>query len=69
MDVGAKAEISDIIVRLAAGGTAVLLISSELPEVLSLCDRVLVMRGGRISGQLTRAEMSAEAIMSLAAAG
>jgi ABC-type sugar transport system ATPase subunit len=69
VDVGAKAEISDIIVRLAAGGTAVLLISSELPEVLSLCDRVLVMRGGRISGQLTRAEMSAEAIMSLAAAG
>jgi ABC-type sugar transport system ATPase subunit len=69
VDVGAKAEISDIIVRLAAGGTAVLLISSELPEVLSLCDRILVMRGGQISGQLTRAEMSAEAIMSLATAG
>jgi ABC-type sugar transport system ATPase subunit len=68
VDVGAKAEISEIIVRLAESGTAILLISSELPEVLALADRTLVMRGGRISGELPRSAMSPEAIMNLAAA-
>ena len=69
VDVGAKAEISEIIVRLANAGTAILLISSELPEVLALADRTLVMRGGRISGELSRGAMSPEAIMNLAATG
>ena len=66
MDVGAKAEISEIVVRLASQGTAVLLISSELPEVLALSDRVLVMRSGRISGELDRRSLSQELIMSYA---
>jgi ABC-type sugar transport system ATPase subunit len=66
VDVGAKAEISEIVVRLASEGTAVLLISSELPEVLALSDRVLVMRSGRISAELDRRLLSQELIMSYA---
>ncbi len=69
IDVGAKAEITNLIVKLAERGVAVLLISSELPEVLSLGDRVLVMRSGRLVGELTRDAMSAEAVMSLATVG
>jgi len=69
VDVAAKAEISDIIVRLAGSGTAILLITSELPEVLALADRALVMRAGRISGELRRDMMAPEAIMNLASAG
>ena len=67
VDVGAKAEISEIIVGLASRGTAILLISSELPEVLALSDRVLVMRSGRITGELHRGSMSQELIMNYAA--
>ena len=66
VDVGAKAEISEIVVRLASDGTAVLLISSELPEVLALSDRVLVMRSGRISAELDRRSLSQELVMSYA---
>jgi ABC-type sugar transport system ATPase subunit len=69
VDVGAKAEISEIVVRLASQGTAILLISSELPEVLALSDRVLVMRSGRIAGELHRGSMSQESIMNYAATG
>lgn len=66
IDIGAKAEISEIIVRLAEEGTAILLVSSEMPEVISLSDRVLVMRSGRIAGELTREELAPEAVMALA---
>jgi ABC-type sugar transport system ATPase subunit len=69
VDVGAKAEISEIIVRLASQGTAILLISSELPEVLALSDRVLVMRSGRISGEVNRRSLSQELIMRYATTG
>lgn len=69
VDIGAKAEISQIILRLAEQGTAILLISSEMPEVLSLSDRVLVMRSGRIAGELSREELSAEAVIALATSG
>jgi ABC-type sugar transport system ATPase subunit len=69
VDVGAKAEISEIIVRLAAEGRAILLVSSELPEVLALSDRVLVMRMGRIAGELDRASLNAERVMTLATTG
>jgi ABC-type sugar transport system ATPase subunit len=69
IDIGAKAEISEIILRLAAQGTAILLISSELPEVLALSDRVIVMRSGRAVGELDRAELSPESIMNLATTG
>lgn len=66
VDVGAKAEIYAIIDRLAAAGKAVLVISSELPEVIGLADRVAVMQQGRISGVLDRAEATEERILSLA---
>lgn len=66
VDVGAKADIYAIIDRLAAEGTAILVISSELPEVLGLADRVVVMQRGRVTGILTRAEASEEKILSLA---
>lgn len=66
VDVGAKAEIYRLIRELAAGGMATLLISSDLTEVLALSDRVLVMRQGRISGELSRAAATQEAILALA---
>ena len=69
VDVGAKAEIGEIIVRLAAEGRAIPLVSSELPEVLSLSDRVLVMRAGRIAGELKRDALTAERVMTLATIG
>ncbi|GAB0113165.1 sugar ABC transporter ATP-binding protein [Acidisoma sp. C75] len=66
VDVGAKADIYAIIDRLAAAGGAILVISSELPEVLGVADRILVMQGGRIRGELSRAEATEEKILSLA---
>jgi ribose transport system ATP-binding protein len=69
IDVGAKAEIHNLILELAENGVAVLLISSELPEVVRLADRIYVMRDGRITGELQRSEASQEAIMHLAAVG
>ena len=68
IDVGAKAEIYRLIDELASNGIAILLISSEMPELLGLADRILVMRGGTISGELSRAEASEEAILRLAMA-
>lgn len=58
IDVGAKAEIYDLIEKLAADGCAVLVVSSEMPEVIRLSDRVLVMREGEISGALSGAEIT-----------
>src|SRR5690606_3680506 len=66
VDVGAKAEIHRIIGELVAGGMAVLMISSELPEVLGVCDRVVVMRDGHASAPVERAALSEERIMALA---
>ncbi|QHT68345.1 sugar ABC transporter ATP-binding protein [Rhodocytophaga rosea] len=63
VDVGAKAEIYSILRTLAAQGTAILLISSELPELLTLCDRILVMQNGRLVAQLSRAEATEQEIM------
>ncbi|MFE6844878.1 sugar ABC transporter ATP-binding protein [Streptomyces sp. NPDC057686] len=68
IDVGAKAEIHRIIADLAEAGVALLVISSELPEVLGLADRVLVMQGGRITGELDRSEATEEAVLALAMA-
>jgi rhamnose transport system ATP-binding protein len=66
VDVGAKAEIHGLIVDLAAQGLAILLISSELPEILGMSDRVAVMRAGTIVGTLDRAQATQESIMTLA---
>ena len=60
VDVGAKAEIHGLIDRLAGDGCAVVLISSELPELLALATRIVVLRGGRVVGELSRAAASEE---------
>jgi ABC-type sugar transport system ATPase subunit len=69
IDVHAKAEVHRIISELAEGGVSILLISSELPEVVSLSDRVLVMHEGRVKALLERNQVSQENIMSAALAG
>jgi ribose transport system ATP-binding protein len=66
IDVGAKAEIYGVINRLVADGAAVLMISSELPEVVAVCDRAYVMRDKRIVGELQRSELSEANILRLA---
>lgn len=66
VDIGAKAEIHQIIRKLADEGTAVIVISSELPEILSVSDRVLVMRKGHIAGEFLNADLTQEMIMSKA---
>jgi L-arabinose transport system ATP-binding protein len=66
IDVGAKAEIYQLIDQLAAAGIAIVLISSEMPELLGLADRILVMAGGRIVGELSAEQASEEAILRLA---
>jgi L-arabinose transport system ATP-binding protein len=68
VDVGAKSEIYAIIHELAAAGIAILMISSELPEVLGLADRIVVMQNGRITGELSRAEATEEGVLALAMA-
>ena len=69
VDVGAKHEIYNLIDQLVAQGSGVLLISSELPELISMSDRVLVMSAGRLVGELERGEFSEERILRLAVLG
>lgn len=66
IDVGAKVEIYKLICNMAKSGKAILLISSELPEVLGMCDRILVMHEGKITGELSRQEATQEKILSYA---
>jgi putative multiple sugar transport system ATP-binding protein len=63
IDVGAKYEIYTIINRLASEGKAIVFISSELPEILGICDRIYVMREGKLVGELSASEASQEAVM------
>jgi ABC-type sugar transport system ATPase subunit len=67
VDVGAKAEIHALIDQLAAQGSGVILISSELPEILNLSTRIIVLREGRVAGELSREQASQEAVMRLMA--
>jgi rhamnose transport system ATP-binding protein len=66
VDVGAKAEIHRLMGELAARGMAILMISSELPEILGMSDRIVVMHGGTVAGSLDRAEATQESILELA---
>ncbi len=66
IDVGAKAEIHRLLRQLASQGVGVVVISSELPELIGLCDRVAVVREGRIAGELGAGELNEEAIIMLA---
>jgi inositol transport system ATP-binding protein len=67
IDVGAKAEIHRLISTLAASGSAVVMISSELPEILGMSDRIMVMQAGRVTGFLDRADATQISVMRLAA--
>ena len=69
IDVGAKAEIYALMRDLADKGAAILMISSDLPEVLRMSDRVLVMREGTLSGEVARAEATEERIIAFASGG
>lgn len=69
IDVGAKSEIHRLMSMLAQQGKAIIMVSSELPEVLGMSDRILVMHEGRISGELSREEASQESVMHLATGG
>jgi ABC-type sugar transport system ATPase subunit len=66
VDVGAKAEVHQMLYKLSRQGTAVLVISSDLPEILDISDRIYVMREGTISGELSRLDATEEAVMRLA---
>ncbi len=66
IDVGAKAEIYALLCRLAADGRAIIVVSSELPELMHLCDRILVLSRGRLAGEVARPDFSEERILSLA---
>ncbi|MEG0592490.1 MAG: ATP-binding cassette domain-containing protein, partial [Coprobacillus sp.] len=66
IDVGAKYEIYQLIIDLASKGKSVIVVSSEMPELLGICDRILVMSGGRLAGEVEAAKTSQEEIMTLA---
>jgi len=67
VDVGAKVEIYELMNAITDAGGAIVMVSSELPEVLGMSDRILVMRDGRIAGELSAAEATQDAVMTLAA--
>ncbi len=69
IDVGAKSEIYRYMCELAAEGIATIMISSEMPEVLSMSDRILVMAGGHITGELTRGQADSETVLRYAMEG
>ena len=69
IDVGAKAEIYELMRKLAESGVAIIMISSDMEEVINVSDRVAVMHEGRITGFLTREELTEENIMRLAVGG
>ena len=69
IDVGAKQEIYQLIDRLRSEGKAIIMISSELPELIGMSDRILVMYEGKINGSLSGAEITQSAILELASGG
>jgi ABC-type sugar transport system ATPase subunit len=66
IDVGAKAEIYEIMNDLVKQGVSIIMISSELPELLNISDRIIVMREGTVTGELSGDEMTEEGVMRLA---
>ncbi|MGL4439095.1 MAG: D-xylose ABC transporter ATP-binding protein, partial [Bosea sp. (in: a-proteobacteria)] len=68
IDVGAKAEVHMLLNKLASEGMSIIVVSSDLPEVLAMSDRVVVLKEGRITGVLSRADATQERVM-LAATG
>lgn len=66
IDIGAKAEVHEIVRGFAEQGLAVVVVSSEMPELLGMCDRILVMEGGRLRGELPRSQATQERLLELA---
>lgn len=66
VDVGAKGEIHKIISNLAGSGKSIIMISSDLPEILGMCDRVIVMRQGRLAGEILRKDLTQERVLEMA---
>ena len=69
IDINAKMEIYNIIVKLAGEGKSIILVSSEMQEIIGLCDRVYVMCEGKVAGMLMKEELTQEKIMSYATGG
>ena len=67
IDVGAKYEIYQLIIKMAKEGKTIIVVSSEMPELLGVCDRIVVMSGGRVAGEVDARNTTQEAIMTLAA--
>ena len=67
IDVGAKVEVHNLLFQMAASGIAIIVISSELPEILALADRIVTMREGRVTGEILRADADQEKLMTLMA--
>ena len=66
IDVGAKYEIYKLITELAEKGKGIIIVSSEMAELIGICDRIIVMSGGQVAGELLRSEVTQEKIMELA---
>jgi ribose transport system ATP-binding protein len=66
VDVGAKVELYRVINELAANGAAIVMVSSEMLELIGMCDRVIVMRAGRLAGELSGPQLTEEGIIELA---
>jgi len=69
VDIGTKSEILDLVRKIADSGKSVILISSELPELLSVSDRILVLKDGRVAKSLNREEIPSEEFLQLAIQG
>lgn len=69
IDVGAKAEVHELLRELAAAGTAIVVVSSELPEIISLCDRIITVKEGRFTGEMAAADATEEQLMKLMTLG
>ena len=69
IDIGAKAEIYKLMIQLAGEGKYILMVSSEMPELIAMCDRVVVMRKGQVAGEIEREQLSEESILSYSIGG
>ncbi len=65
IDVGSKVEVHNLLIEMAKSGIAVIVISSELPEILAVCDRIVTMREGRVTGEISRADATQELLMAM----
>ena len=65
IDVGSKVEVHNLLVDMAKSGIAVIVISSELPEILAVADRIVTMREGRVTGEIARADATQEILMAM----